>query len=195
MAAIESVLALEYGESRFEFHPNWAHSEQMGAFKSGSGDEVFVHFTKFGCIIIGFAHESEMSPYRKNPPELWPGLLSGVPVEFEASLEEPAFDIANTTFVVWRLATDTAWRTSSIEYPNDEYGDGSRELLSQFIYTAAEFRDWLADNYEVDVDPGIVSSVFANKPLTNQELSTLNPEAQIKRLRTAVTETGYKLAE
>ncbi len=73
MAAIESVLAIEYGESRFEFHPKWDRSEQMGAFKNGSGDEVFAHFTHSGCVIIGFAHESKMSPYRTNPPELWPG--------------------------------------------------------------------------------------------------------------------------
>lgn len=195
MAAIESVLAIEYGESRFEFHPQWDRSEQMGAFKNGSGDEVFAHFTHSGCVIIGFAHESKMSPYRTNPPELWPGLLSDVPVEFKASLDEPAFDIASTTFVVWRRATDSEWQTSTIEYSNDEYGDGSHELLSHLIYTAEEFAEWLAGNYEMEVDSGIVSSVFANNPLTIQQLSTLNPDATTKQLRKAVIETGYGLAE
>ncbi len=195
MAAIESVLAIEYGESRFEFHPKWDRSEQMGAFKNGSGDEVFAHFTHSGCVIIGFAHESKMSPYRTNPPELWPGLFSDVPVEFKASLDEPAFDIPSTTFVVWRRATDSEWQTSTIEYSNDEYGDGSHELLSHLIYTAEEFAEWLACNYEVEVNSGIVSSVFANNPLTNQQLSTLNPDATTKQLRRAVIETGYGLAE
>lgn len=195
LAAIESVLAIEYGESRFEFHPKWDHSEQMGAFRNGSGDDVFAHFTHSGCIIIGFAHESKMSPYRTNPPELWPGLLSDVPEEFKASLEEPAFDIASTTFIVWRRATDREWETSAIEYSNDEYGDGSHELLANLIYTAEEFAEWLSGNYEVEVDSGIVSSVFANNPLTNQQLSTLNPDATTKQLRKAVMETGYGLAE
>ncbi|MBL8819237.1 MAG: hypothetical protein JNL58_24615 [Planctomyces sp.] len=195
MAALESVFANEYGVSQYEFHPNWDHSEQMGAFKNGSGDEVFAHFTHSGCIIIGFAHESKMSPYRTSPPELWPGLLSGVPLEFKASLDEPAFDIASTTFVIWRLATDNEWRTATIEYSNDEYGDGSHELLSHLIYTAAEFAEWLADNYEVEVDSGIVSSVFSNNPLTDQQLSTLIPDATTNQLREAVSETGYGLAE
>lgn len=195
MAAIESVIAIEYGVSQFEFHPKWDRSEQMGAFKNGSGDELFAHFTPSGCIIIGFAHESRMSPYRTSPPELWPGLLSGVPVEFKASLDEPAFDIASTTFVVWRRSTDTYWQTADIEYSNDEYGDGSHELLSHLIYTAAEFAEWLADNYEVDIDSGIISSVFANNPLTNQQLSALNADATTKQLRKAVIETGFGLAE
>ena len=38
-----------------------------------------------GCCIIGFAHESAMSPYRKQPPELWPGLLSNVPEQLRGS--------------------------------------------------------------------------------------------------------------
>jgi len=195
MAALESVFAIEYGESQFEFHPKWDRSEQMGAFKNGSGDEMFAHFTQSGCIIIGFAHESEMSPYRTSPPEHWPGLLSDVPIEFKASLEEPAFDIASTTFVVWRLSTDNAWHTARIEFSNDEFSDGSHELLSHLIYTAAEFADWLADNYEVDIDTDIVSAVFANKPLTKQQLSTLNPGAKTIQLRKAVTETGYPLED
>jgi hypothetical protein len=189
------VFAIEYGASQFEFHPKWDRSEQMGAFKNGSGDELFAHFTKSGCIIIGFAHELKMSPYRTSPLELWPGLLSGVPVEFKASLDEPAFDIASTTFVVWRLATDHAWHTAAIDYSDDNYGDGSSELLSHLIYTAAGFADWLADNYEVEIDTSIVSSVFGNKPLTNQQLCTLNPNAKTKQLRKAVTETGYPIAE
>lgn len=193
MAAIESVFAIEYGASQFEFHPQWDRSEQMGAFKNGSGDEIYAHFTQSGCIIIGFAHESAMSPYRTIPPELWPGLLSGVPVEFKESLAEPAFDLANTTFVVWRLSTDTVWRTATVEYPNDEYGDGSHELLSHFIYTEKQLAEWLADNYEVEVDTAIVASVFQNRPLTNLQLSTLNPDTKTNKLRQTVAETGYPL--
>ena len=194
MAAIESVVAIEYGESQFEFHPKWDGSEQMGAFKNGSGDELFAHFTRSGCIIIGFAHESRMSPFRSSPPKLWPGLLSDVPIEFKASLDEPAFDITSTTFVVWRLITDDVWRAGTIEYSEDAYGDGSQELLSHLLYSASDFAEWLADNYEVEINTDIVSAVFANNPLTDEELSTLNPDASTKQLRKAVTDTGYPIA-
>ncbi len=191
MSALESVFAIDYGESQFEFHPEWDQSEQMGAIKNGSGDELFAHFTRAGCCIIGFAHESAMSPYRVKPPKLWPGLLSSVPPEFKSSLDEPAFDIASTTFVIWRLATDDAWHTDDIEYPDDAYGDGSGDLLSQMVLSAVEFAGWLEENFEVDVDSDIVKHVFDNRPITNAQLSVLNPDASTQTLRKAVAETGY----
>jgi len=191
MSAIESVFAMDYGESNFEFHPEWGGSEQMGAIKSGVGDELFAHFTRAGCCIIGFAHESAMSPYRTKPPELWSGLLSNVPLAFKPSLDEPAFDIASTTFVIWRLAADDAWRTGDIEYPGDLYGDGSHDLLAQMILSPVQFADWLEENYEVDVDGDIIKHVFENRPITNAQLSSLNPDASIKTLRKTVAETGY----
>lgn len=191
MSALESVFAIEYGDSQFEFHPKWDHSEQMGAIKNGSGDELFAHFTRAGCCIIGFAHESAMSPYRTKPPKLWPGLLSSISPEFKPSLDEPAFDIESTTFVVWRLASDDAWHTDNIEYPNDSYGDGSHDLLSQLIVSAVEFADWLEENYEVDVDSDVIKHIFKNRPMTNAQLSVLNPDASLNTLRKAVTEAGY----
>jgi hypothetical protein len=125
MSALTSVFAIEYGEPTFSFYPKWSRSTQMGAIKNGSGDELFVHFTPSGCFIKGFAHESVMTPYRAEPPELWPGLLASVPAEFAPSLSEPAFDIPTTTFVVWRLADTDSWHTDEIEYPDHYYGKRS----------------------------------------------------------------------
>ena len=111
--------------------------------------------------------------------------------KFKPSLDEPAFDIASTTFVIWRLATDDAWHTDDIEYPDDAYGDGSGDLLSTMVLSAVEFTGWLEENYEVDVDSDIIKHVFDNRPMTNAQLSVLNPDASIKALRKAVAETGY----
>ena len=193
MAALDAVFAIEYGSSEYEFHPKWGRSEQMGAFKNGSGDELFAHFTPIGCFMKGFAHESVMTPYRTKPPSHWPGLFSLVPAAFEASLKEPAFDIPATTFVVWRLAADPVWHTDDIEFPNHEYGDGSQELLPRITMTSPEFAEWLAENYEVAVDADIVDHVFKNRPLTDAQLRAINPSAAIATLRCAVQETGYSL--
>jgi hypothetical protein len=191
MSALEAVFASEYGSSGFEFHPNWSRSQQMGAFKNGAGDELFAHFTPDGCFVKGFAHESIMSPYRTNPPVLWPGLFSSVPLAFESSLKEPAFDIPATTFVVWRCACDPSWHTGDIQFPHDEDPDGSHELLSRITMAAQEFADWLAENYEVEVDANIVVDVFNNLPLTDARLRALNPSAATADLRGAVQKTGY----
>lgn len=194
MAALEAVFAIDYGTSVYEFHPKWGRSEQMGAIKSGSGNELFAHFTPLGCFIKGFAHESVMTPFRTKPPTLWPGLLSSVPSEFKSSLNEPAFDIPATTFVVWRLANDAEWHTDKIELPSHYYGDGSQDLLEDLVVSPSQFTEWLEENFETDVDASVVASVFERYPLTDAQLRALNPSGAMADLRRAVHETGYPLA-
>jgi hypothetical protein len=191
MAALEAVFSVQYGEPTFTFHPQWTRSQQMGAIKNGSGDELFAHFLTRGCFIKGFAHESEMTPYKKNPPQLWPGLLTAVPKEFECSLREPAFDMPSTTFAIWRLNDDPAWSKDDIEYPNHEYADGSSELLRPLTYSHAEFAAWLSENFEVDVNTAIVESVFAGRPLSESQMVELNPSQPLHALREAVRATGF----
>jgi hypothetical protein len=194
MAALEAVFAIGSGTWVYEFHPNWGSSEQMGAIKSGSGDELFAHFTPLGCFIKGFAHESVMSPFKTKPPTLWPGLLSSVPSEFKSSLNEPAFDIPATTFVIWRLANDAEWHTDEIELPSHDYGDGSQDLLEDLVMSPSQFAEWLEENFECDVDASVVACVFERHPLTDAQLRALNSSAAIADLRRAVQETGYPLA-
>jgi hypothetical protein len=193
MAALSAIFAGEDAEPTFEFHPDWNKSEQMGAIKNGSGDELFVHFTPRGCFIKGFAHESVMSPHRSKPPAPWPGLFASVPQEFQSSLEEPAFDIPATTFVIWRLASGDDWQTDQIDYPDHYYGDGSSDLLAPLVQSADEFAEWLQDNYEADVNLGVVEHVFAHLTLTSGKLAQLAPSASMASLRQAVEATGYPL--
>lgn len=194
MAAITAVFAVDYGESQFEFYPRWSKTSQVGAIKNGCGDELFLHFTAGGCFIKGFAHESCMSPYQHSPPQLWPGLLVGIPDVFQSSLKEPAFDMPATTFVIWRLVDDLGWSTANVDFSDDDYKDGSADLLEPLACTHVEFTDWLQENYEVDVDGSIVESVFSNHPLTEEELSVLNPSQPIRVLGDAVHATGYPVA-
>jgi hypothetical protein len=139
----------------------------------------------------GFAHESEMSPYRTNPPTPWPGLFGGVPAQFASSLQEPAFDIPSTTFAVWRLAVDAKWHIGSVKFPNDHDDDGSQVLLGRLVVPSDEFTDWLTENYEADVDAAVVAAVFEHQPLTKDQLRTLQPSAELADLQRAVVETGY----
>jgi hypothetical protein len=191
MAVLTEVVGIAYQPPPYEFHPQWSKGEQMGAYKNGSGDELFVHFTKAGCFIKGFDHESPMTPYRTKPPQLWPGLFDNVPTQFTESIEEPAFDKAATTFVIWRLTTDKAWQIGPVKFPKDDYADGSTHLLRKLIMTAKEFTEWLEEYYEAEVDPKIVAAVFEHQPLTKEMLATLNPEAELAELKRVVKEVGY----
>jgi hypothetical protein len=191
LAALNAVFSVDMGEPQFGFDPKWGKNQQLATNINGGGDELYLHFTSRGCFIKGFAHESEMTPYKRADKSLWPGVVEGVPLEFQGSLREPAFDPEATTFVVWRLTTDAAWSTGKVEFPPGDYKDGSADLLEPITFTAERFAEWLSENYETEVDEEIVAAVFAGRPLTDEQLKSLNPEAKVREIRAAVIETGY----
>lgn len=197
MAALNAAFAAQLGfsEPTFSFNPKWSRHSQVGCYDNGCGDELYAHFTPLGCFLTGFAHESMMTPYRVDPPELWPGLLDGIPTEFVPSMQEPAFELPATTFVVWRLHSDDHWQTSKVSYPEHPDPDGSQDMLSELLMTAAEFTDWLEENYETDVDSAIVGRVFAGEPISTNELRSLCPDAKLSDLLEAVSNTGYPVVK
>jgi len=193
LAALTAIFSVDLGEPQFVFEPHWRKHQQVAMNIDGCGDELYMHFTRHGCFIKGFAHESEMTPYKRADHSIWPGVLDAVPPEFNSSLREPAFDPSATTFAIWRLTSADAWSTGDVNFPAGEYKDGSADLLQPITFSSAEFTDWLADNYETDVDSGIIQSVFDGQPLTETQMSTLNPSSPMHAVRDAVRATGYPI--
>ncbi len=192
-AAVTAVFSVELGEPQFVFDPRWHKHQQVAMNINGCGDELYIHFTRRGCFVKGFAHESEMTPYKRADRSIWPGVLDNVPSEFNSSLKEPAFDPDAITFVIWRLTSDTEWSTGNVDFPAGDYKDGSADLLEPITFSASEFTDWLAENYETDVESGIIQSVFDDQPLSDAQMSKLNPSSPLHAIRDAVRATGYPI--
>jgi hypothetical protein len=191
LAALTAVFSVNLGEPQFVFQPHWRNNQQVAMSINGCGDELYIHFTRTGCFIKGFAHESEMTPCKRPDHSIWPGVLDSVPAAFNRSLKEPAFDPQATTFAIWRLATDSAWSTGVVNFSPGEYKDGSADLLLPITFTCLDFAEWLSENYETDVDSRIVQSVFDGHPLSVQQMLALNPLSPIHSIRNAVRDTGY----
>jgi hypothetical protein len=193
LAALTAIFAVELGEPQFVFDPRWRKNQQVAMNINGAGDELYIHFTSQGCFIKGFAHESEMTPYKRPDHSIWPGVLDNVPPKFNSSLKEPAFDPDATTFAIWRLVSDKQWSTGEVEFPPGEYKDGSADLLKPITFSAPELMQWLADNYERDVDGGIIQAVFDGQPLSEAQMTKLNPSSPRHVIRDAVRATGYEI--
>ncbi len=195
LAAVTAIFSVELGEPQFVFKPRWREHQQVAMNINGCGDELYVHFLQSGCLIKGFAHESEMTPYKRPDRSIWPDVLDNVPHEFKCSLKEPAFSPETTTFAVWRLVTDAKWFTGHVSFQVGEFDDGSMALLEPLTFSAAEFTDWLSDNYETAVDLDIVESVFAGQPLSEAQMSKLNSVSPMHLIRNAVCATGYPIQD
>jgi hypothetical protein len=192
MAMLDAVLCPEWQFRYYSFNAAWSAGEQMGSMRNGSGDDFYAHFGPAGCWLKGFAHEYPMSPYRENPPRVWPGVLDAVPTEFAGCLREPAFVAATITFCVWRRYGDPAWQLGPVEFPPaDPDPDGSAFLLSDLDGRPESYRAWAADYFGREVELAAVEHVYRHLPLTPEVVARLNPEVSLGELAADIGEIGY----
>ena len=192
LAMLDALHCPEWEFRYYSFDSRWNKGESMGSMRNGEGDHFFVHFTRHGCFVKGFAHESPMAPVDDRAPEVWPGMFDGLPKVFSGSLREVAFDNEFTTFCFWRLIDDDGWRKGPVKYPaRVPDPDGSRELLALLDGRPASYRRWAEDYYEMDVPLPPVKRVYAHEPLTNELVEELNPRPDWKELAKDVREISY----
>ena len=129
LAMLDAIMSAEWEYRYYSFNSQWGEGEMMASMRDGSGDGYFILFDSVGAIMKGFAHESAMSPWNLEPERVWPDVLDNVPKEFEDFLREPAFDLENTTFCIWRRYGDSGWQAGKIAYPQAPDPDGSEEML------------------------------------------------------------------
>ena len=121
----------------------------------------------------------------------WPGLLESVPDVFRSELAEPAFSIQYTSFCIWRTYDDNQWRTGSISYPLGDDPDGSAWMLAILDGDPVSYQRWAANYYKRPVNLLAVEHIYANKPLTNEIVHSLNPETNISDLAEDITTISY----
>jgi hypothetical protein len=188
---LDAIISRNWDYRYYSFNAHWSEGERMGSMRNGQGDDFFALFNAAGCFLKGFGHESPMSPWSRRPKSIWPGILDSVPAEFATCLEEPAFNMEDTTFCIWRRYSDKSWRCGVIDFPEGPDPDGSHYLLSRLDGEPESYQAWAEDYYERAVDLAAVRQVYAHKPLNEKLVRQLNPEVSLKELAEDSKEIGY----
>jgi len=191
LAMLDAILSPEWEYRYYSFNAHWDTSETMASMRDGSGNEMFVLFTSAGAIVKGFAHESPMSPYIKNPPTVWPGVLDSVPAAFADFLNEPAFSLSDTTFCIWRTYDDATWQRGDIEFPEDKDPDGSAGLLAMLDGNPQTYQVWAEYYYERPISLSAVIHIYEHHPLTEEVVKELNPDTSMQELTSDIQEIAY----
>lgn len=167
----------------------------MASMRNGSGEEYDIVFTDDGVFVRGLYHESPMFDY---DGPLWPGLLDGLPEQFQALVHEPAFcgedGVLAATFVLWRRTADERWHAGdNIDFPDDGEVDPDGSWLLDILFDdiVAKYVEFAAEVYEVELDPAAVEHVVMLRPLTDEVVRMLNPEAEPAEVREMAKECGY----
>lgn len=184
----------DWEDRYYSFNSQWSKNEQMGSMRNGSGDEFFALFNKAGCFLKGFAHAYPMTPYRTNPPEIWPGILDKVPDEFASGLNEPAFSMDEVTFCIWKQYSDKKWQIGPIDFPEGDDPDGSEYLMSIMDGNPETYREFAEDYYEESIPLKSIRQIYDFEPLTKKLVNSLNEAVSLKELSDDIAEIGYPVA-
>lgn len=192
LAVLDAIMSPDEWDMRyFSFNAKWRRGEEMGSVRNGSGDDLFAIFNRSGCLLKGFVHESPMSPYRENPPSIWPGLIEGVPQPFSAAIVEPAFSMSEITFCIWRCSDEDDWSIGPIKFPRSSDPDGSRYLLGFLDGKPKTYQTFAEDYYETEIPIDSVQHIYRHLPLTTEIVESLNPAATLKMIANDLKEIGY----
>jgi hypothetical protein len=188
LAMLDAILSPDWEYRYYSFDSRWGDDAMMASMRNGSGDHWFALLCEAGVALHGLSHEAPV--YRQGSP--WPGIFELLPEDFRANfLEEPAFDVANSTFCIWRLAGDDRWSCGPVVLPSGDDPDGSMDLLSILSGNPEQYRAFAADYYERQVPLADIAAVYAHRPLTPSLVRRINPDADLGSLAADIEEIGY----
>jgi hypothetical protein len=181
----------------FRFEPDGVHGFQLASMYTGSGDDYYIAFDAAAVFGWGFAHESAMTPFALEPVQVWPGVLDGIPAQFEPLLHHPRFMLdgvfmASTAF--WSHEGE-GWHAGSSTPPEEDFPDGFEFLFELLLDDTPEaYVAFALEYYEVTVDLEAVRAIYAMEPLTSELVARVNPEADYSVIRHQAEAIGYPLA-
>ena len=165
LALADAILMPDWEYRYFSFNSNWdgEEKEMMASMKNGEGGEYFILFSDKG--IVGKLYDVHKGSF-------FDELQSSLPLEFSDFLQEPAFDIENSTSFIWRKSTDKNWQcTPKIQ----ETG-----FLRFITGGEREYVNWAEDYYEVRIDRDLFAKLFSNLLINEELVKKANPENSIE---------------
>ncbi|MFJ3250816.1 hypothetical protein [Streptomyces sp. NPDC086782] len=198
LAMLDAVLSPEWEWRYYSFDSRWSPGKEMASMRDGASNDYAIVFAAAGVYAQACDHESPMSPYRVAPPAPWPGLFDSVPDVFRPCVDEPAFadhnGLPRATVCFWRESFDSQWRCGEVHVPDEDMddADGAEWLFDVLIAGSAEaYQGFAEEVYEVTLDVAAVQAVFDLKPLTQEIVSSLNPEVTLGNLAKDIAQIGY----
>ncbi|CAN0198070.1 unnamed protein product [Discosporangium mesarthrocarpum] len=217
ISTLEAILCQDWEYRYYSYQKDWGENEEVCEMRNGEGDQMLILFAKEGTCINGFAHESRMNGWKKVEvqekksfaeklfgtkkevktkliQEIPFGILEGLPKVFnEFIFGEPVKSIG-TTFCIWQIRHDEEWKVGEIKLPDDDYKDGSKDLLKLLDGNTLTYKNWAEEYYEIELKQELIEDVFNGKEITDELIKGLNPELEDKeKLRSDLEEIGYGL--
>ncbi|KSA13610.1 hypothetical protein [Maribacter dokdonensis] len=221
ISALEAIICPEWEYRYYSYQKVWSETEECCEMRNGQGDQMLILFSNNGTCINGFAHESEMNGWKnvkieekksvieklldskkENKTELIQEIskevVNDLPMVFnEFIFGEPVKSIG-TTFCIWQTNTDKNWKTGKVNLPEDDYKDGSSDLLELLDGKPMTYKNWAEEYYEENFEENklkleLVEKIYNGDTITKELVLRLNPELDdLEQLKSDLDEIGYE---
>lgn len=188
---LDAILSPDWEYRYYSFNSKWATGEMMASMRDGSGNGYFILFDENGAAIKGFDHEAEISPWNSEPAVIWPGMYDNVPAQFSSFLNEAAFSIDDVTFCIWKRYLDASWQCGIRELPEGEDPDGSKQMLKILDGDPVTYQEFARNYYNVELPLEAIEHLYANLPLTEKIVRSLNAELSCSDVEKDRNEIAY----
>lgn len=174
--------------------------------RNGSGDNLLMLFSNKGTVINGFAHESEMNiEYntdisKKVQGELfqniWKGVVDYLPIVFADFIFGEPIKSIGTTFCIWQTIFDTEWKIGKIDFPKNQYKDGSKDLLNLLDDNPQTYKKFAESYYfeeELILKIEPIKKIYRGFKITKELVLEINPNLKdFNKLKNDLDEIGYE---
>ena len=117
--------------------------------------------------------------------------MDSLPEEFNEFIYGEPVKRIGTTFCIWSIQND--WKIGDIKLPNDNYKDGSSDLLQLLDGHAVTYKTCAEEYYEQEFKIELIESVFAGNPISKELVLELNSEIEnFEALKTELEEIGFE---
>jgi hypothetical protein len=141
----------------FQFKPDVGDGRRSAVWRDHAGNYAYMLFAGREAVLLGFDHESPMSPhaFATGPDDFrpWPGVYDQLPAKLFEDVRQTAFtadfDHREITFCLWNEAAGELWAKGLIEYPERCFGDpdGSRYILGRLSSLCRQFENKMREHY------------------------------------------------
>lgn len=175
----------------------------VGSWKDFAGNSCHFLFTPDGAAILGFDHESPMSPHATSADtgdfQTWPGIYDQFPKALVDRLAaDPfadGFDMREVTFALWNTARTKDWQKGDVTPPDRPGGDpdGQKLILGKLKAYYDDFPAAFEEMYHWDVDPDAVADLLSGDRLGLEVVRRLKPDANPLEAKRWLPEMGFVL--
>ncbi|BDS11323.1 hypothetical protein [Aureispira anguillae] len=221
ISAIEAIISPEWEYRYYSYQKDWSETEEFCEMRNGQGDQMLILFSNDGICINGFASESEMNGWKnvhieekksfidklsdskKEPTteliqEIPSGVVTELPKAFNEFIYGEPVKSIGTTFCIWNTGTDTDWKIGKINLPNDDYKDGSSDLLELLDGKPTTYKKWAEEYYEEEFENRelkleVVEKIYSGIIISKDLVLDINPEFEdFEKLKSDLNEIGYE---